>query len=424
MRSAQPCPKSGPRNRTGLAAFTAVALAATVLPMVLNAGSASAETAASFSYGGNAYGSTATLGTLINSGHVADLPLCTRTVPTSSSNSYGAVHLGLLGDIGAVSTHTGSQQSGSTLSSQTTTQTAGFSLAGGLVQATAVSNVATTSFDGTRYYRTASTTLAGLRIGGLAMPVLPLPNTKIAVPGVGSVTLNAQSTSTMYGARYITVNAVVLRVSATNLIGMPAGKVIIGYAQSSMGMPVLHIEDGLAYGTDVTLGTMVDSGRTAAAYMPCGGSGGGTRTVTTAALSVPGVLSTGAVTSTAASTDSGSSSSSATTNEMASVNLLGGLITADAVNTHSTTTLTDGVFTRSSAGTTIANLTVLGQPVTVAANAHIDIAGVGGLDIEKVVNTKTGVHVYGLQLTLSVAHGTLGVGTVVTVGSANSSVTG
>lgn len=423
MSRLHPCPKTRLSGRTALAAMTAAALAATVLPMV-NAGPASAEAVASFSYGGDAYGSAATLGTLVNSGHVADLPMCTLTVPASSSNSYAAVHLGTLGTIGAVSTHTGSHQSGATRSSQTTTQTAGFSLAGGLVQATAVSNVATTSFDGTRFSRTASTTFVGLKVAGITIPVVPLPNTAIAVPGVGSVTLNAQSTSTTYGARYITVNAVVLRVSATNLIGMPGGKVVIGYASSSLGEPVQHIEDGLAYGTDVAVGTTLDSGRTAAAYMPCGGTAGGMRTVTTAALSVPGVLSTGAVTSTAMSTDSGSVSSAATTNEMASVSLLGGLVTADAVDTQSTATLTGGVITRSSAGTTIAHLTVLGQPVTVSANAHIDIAGVGGLDIEKVVSTKTGVHVYGLQLTLSVAQGALGAGTVLTIGSANASVTG
>jgi hypothetical protein len=79
---------------------------------------------------------------------------------------------------------------------------------------------------------------------------------------------------------------------------------------------------------------------------------------------------------------------------------------------------------RSSAGTTIADLRINGNPVTITIrpNTRVNILGVGILHLRRSHLEESGLEVYALQLVLSSAQGGLPAGAVVTVGAAQAGV--
>ena len=104
--------------------------------------------------------------------------------------------------------------------------------------------------------------------------------------------------------------------------------------------------------------------------------------------------------------------------------MLGGVVTADAVTAKSSTTRKGTSVYRSSVGTSIADLRINGNPVTIAVNANtrINIAGVGTLYLRRSIWSDTGLQVYALQLELSTTQGGLPAGAVITAGAAQSGV--
>jgi hypothetical protein len=71
------------------------------------------------------------------------------------------------------------------------------------------------------------------------------------------------------------------------------------------------------------------------------------------------------------------------------LNVLGGLITADAIKSVATLSATKTTITPSSDGSTFTNLVIAGQtiPVNVPANTIIPLAGIGSVTVNKVVTT-------------------------------------
>ena len=136
------------------------------------------------------------------------------------------------------------------------------------------------------------------------------------------------------------------------------------------------------------------------------------------------VLTGGVASTTAKSTDSATATNATTSATIADVNLLGGVVTADAVTAKASTTRKGTSLYRSSAGTSIANLEINGNPVTITIkpNTRINIAGVGTLYLRRSIWNSTGFEVYALQLVLSTAQGGLPAGAVVTAGYAQSGV--
>jgi hypothetical protein len=311
------------------------------------------------------------------------------------SNHTAATTLPGLGSIGAQTTTVQSKKSGSTESSITTASTAGTNLLNGLIQATSIVSRATVSHNSTGYHRIGTTSFVGLKVLGIPRSNNPAKNTTIQLPGIGKVVLNEQSTSASFGHYTMAVNGLHLTVNAVNTAGLPAGQLIISRPLSSL-------------------------------HSPCGGSNGVTRTNGISSTnSQAGAVTTGAAASTAKSTDTATATTATTTSGITGgINLLAGIVTADAATAKATTTRKGTTVTRSSSGTTIANLKIKGTPVTIpsGANRTVNIAGVGTLYLHRVINESSGLHVYALQLVLSSAQGALPSGAVLTVGSAQSGV--
>ncbi len=433
---------SSPLLRRGCAALTSIALAGSVALLV----PASAEAAtAQRAYGGASYGSTAKLGTTVNLGRTASQPLCTTKAGVSYSNNSAEVDVPGLGTIGAQVTKVQSKRSGSTQSSTTTTTTAGVDLLDGLVQADAISVTAKMVFRGGKYEREASTKFVGLRVNGVTVPdQTPAPNRVITIPLVGRVRLNVQTPSDDFKNHSITANALRIEVDADldgplpGIPGLPGtpdipgnGLVSIAYAQASLSSPNFARASGNAYATQVRAGSLAKSGPTAIVYLPCGGTGGGTRTNNIANLAglpgpLNGVLNAGAAKTTGKSTDSASAGTNATTTaSIADVELLDGLITVDAVTAKASTTRKGSAVTRSSAGTKIVGLRISGttRSVGTGENQRISVPGVGNLYLNRNIRETSGLQVYALQLELTQAFEGLPDGTTINVGAAKAVVT-
>jgi hypothetical protein len=383
-----------------------------------------ATTPALSTYGGSAYGSTVALGSLVRSGRTAAVPMCTTQSGVIRSDKSANLTRSGLGVIGAVTTRVSSRHPGTTMESVTTTHTAASSLLAGLIKGSAISTSASAAHIGDHYTLTASTTLDDFTVGGVPVPEHPTQDQTVAIPGIGRIVFNHQSTSTRFGTRAIAVTGVRLTLTAGNTAGLPAGSITIGHATAALHGPTHHRAYGSAFGTTLHQGGTTSSGHTAPVYLPCGGSAGAMRSNTSAGVNVPSALHTGTVASTATSTDSASLTTATTRSRVSGVNLLGGVVTAGAVIARAHASRGSGGLSRSSYGTEFADLRINGtdEPANVPANTTRTIPGVGTLYLNRVINTPTGVHVYALELVLSKAVGTLVKGSVFYVSSATAGV--
>ncbi|MBO0885133.1 MAG: hypothetical protein J2P17_33345, partial [Mycobacterium sp.] len=284
-----------------------------------------------YAFGGSGYGSTASLGTLVKSGPTSVVAVCSLKDVTKT-NSAAATNLGALGNVGAVqSTTTGTSPSSTTRISTTTTSTASVSLLSGIIQGSAITSKAVAEHSSAGYTLTGSSTLTGLKIAGIPISVSPAKNTKISLPAnLGTVILNHQTSGTnKYGTHQVAVDALYITVNSGNLLGLPAGRVVVGHAGASLHDPVHARPTGSAYVSKIQVaGGLVSSGPTAISSLPCAGSNSVTVSNTTAQVSVPGVATIGAAGSSAASTDTDTATTVHTSANVANVSLLGGIIQA------------------------------------------------------------------------------------------------
>lgn len=187
-----------------------------------------------------------------------------------------------------------------------------------------------------------------------------------------------------------------------------------------------------AYGTQAFVGKTIESGRSAAVGLGCTSSVGITHTNTALSVSVPGVLSTGTIDTSAASstTPTGVESTGSATTQ--TVSLLGGLISASAIDSESTTSYntTTGTFSVSPAGTSFVGLTVNGVPMTETppANDKISLPGVGYVIFNQqtshIGTTSASMTVVGIHVVVTATTPLAPTGTQIYVSSANSSLTG
>jgi len=188
---------------------------------------------------------------------------------------------------------------------------------------------------------------------------------------------------------------------------------------------------GSAYGTLVTVGPAVRSGRSALSTLGCVSRTGVTDTNSIASVNVPPLLSTGTVTTSAASqaTADGPASASKAATQQASA--LGGLVKAAAVRAVSTTIeRAPGSFSTSAAGTTFAGLVVAGKPINVtpAPNTKINLPGVGYVilnqQVAQVTKTRASLAVIAIHVVVTKPNPTAKVGTQIVVSFAHSSLGG
>jgi hypothetical protein len=189
---------------------------------------------------------------------------------------------------------------------------------------------------------------------------------------------------------------------------------------------------GSAFGTEVSVASTVKSGRSALSTLGCTSQAGVTHTNSVVSVGLPGVLTSGTVATSAASeqTAAGPASSSSASTEGAS--LLGGLVSATAIQSVSTTGRSSSTHKLgiSAAGTQFLNLSVLGVPIsgTPKPNTKITLPGVGYVELNQqtghVSAHKAGLTVIGLHVVVTLSTPLAPVGTQIIVSDATSSLGG
>lgn len=414
-----------PNPKVAVAATSSVAVAAALAATLVTGGSpAVASTHHYFAYGGNAFGSRVALGTLANVGRTAYVPMCTTRSGVTHANKTAKIDLGAVGYIGAATSKLHSQHKGSVARSTASTHTAHTSLLTGMIALRAVTTQATVA-RGTHYSTGGDATFLGLRIAGRAMPATPKANTTLALPGLGSVTLNEQHAGVHDGIPTKTVIALDLVLGSNNSLGLPAGRVIIGKSTASLRQ-THRVPTAAAWATQISVSTVVGSGRTAAAYTGCGGTGTSGHSNDLTGVLVPnGVANAGVARSTVHTTDGAKKTTSSARNRITGVSLLNGMIKAKVLTTQANAASSGGRHTSNAKGTTVLGLVVGGKAMAAPRTGqHRSIPGLGVLSFGYAHRTKRGITVYGLRLKLGSAHNGVPAGAVITVGAAKANVLG
>jgi hypothetical protein len=352
-----------------------------------------------------AFGSYAFVGQTVTLGKTAPVGVgtgCgTTQVGASTTGTVASVTLPPLILTGAIDTTAESAASDATASADAHD----INLLADLVKADEVKSVSTTSRDGTTLVSSAAgSNVVNLVVNGKSISGTPAPNTDIALPGLGHVVLNEQSTSSNHDSAGLTVNMIHVYITVQNALGIAVGsQVIVAHANSGLavaGGPAAL--DGTAFGTRVNVANIIHSSATAPASVPCLGTDGVVRTNSVAGVNVVPELVSGTITDTAQGSITSSSAASDTSSAVQSVNLLNGLITADAVKADAAAETSNGTsFDFSDSGSSFLHLKVSGHSEindNVTANTQVDIAGVGTLWLHRVIRSSNHIEVRMIEL--------------------------
>ena len=148
---------------------------------------------------------------LVNLGPIAPAAYECVSTPGSDANGVAGAGIGVVGTLGALDTSaSGAIAANGTRTAAANARTATISLLGGLITAdeavtTAQAVQPLTASGPGAVTTTGATVFTNLRVAGLTITANPGPNTTIGLPGVGSLTLNQQST--IAGGDGVTVTA-------------------------------------------------------------------------------------------------------------------------------------------------------------------------------------------------------------------------
>ncbi|WP_141004023.1 choice-of-anchor P family protein [Nocardioides humi] len=362
---------------------------------------------------------------------------------SSSKNSTAAANILNLAELGAVETTTDATVQQVLGQPQTTlkswARTAQVKLLGGLITADALETTVTTTgrANGTGSY-TANSRLANIKIAGVKLPLNIPKNYAVTIPGVASVTLNytlhgkiEQPEGDLIGTMGWAVGVTLLQPlggysAGVTLLVNPVNQYLSEVAPSSGAS-----FGGTAYGSrvqaNVSDAVTVVSDPTARVGTPVGGSNGRTLSNSTLAVRVPGVLNTGAITSTTMSKkDAFGNGEITNTNRTTGINLLGGLVKANAVKVTAAGKLQDGQWT-SDMKMELVNLVIAGQkiPIDVSPNTILNIAGLGQVALNLQQTNTNGAYqnaITAVRVTLDTAQAGLPIGAVIELGVAYTAI--
>lgn len=407
------------RSRAALVAVASLALASAAPGL---GATASATTTSHYSYAGYAYGTLASVGSVVKSGASAPVTLgCTTDSNLHKTNTSAGLSLAPLATSGTVSTTADTYAS--PVQSKTTAATATVNLLKGVVKATAIKAASSTTRTTTGNSLSSNgTTLSSLVVAGKSVAANSAPNTRINLSGYGYLIVNEQVRS----ASGLTVNGLHLFVTTTNSLGLPVGSTVtVSHAVSGLSGPVAGVLGGYAFGTKANAGTTAVSGPTFTVYLPCLGTGGTVRTNTGASATIGTVAKTGTIANTAKGTVTTTSATGETTSTVQTADILSGLVHATGIKADARGSSNGSTYSFSDTGSTFGSLTVKGHPeigANVAANTTMTLPGVGTLYLHRVIRTTHNVRVTMIELVLTQSVNGLTAGTDIRIGEASTSV--
>jgi hypothetical protein len=221
-------------------------------------------------------------------------------------------------------------------------------------------------------------TFVDLRIAGVELPSSPAPNTVVALPGgIGSVTLNAQTTVAPFFGEPAKVAVDAIKVTLIDLAGI-AGDVSIGHAEAGLGTTGGRL-GASGYLLNASAAPVASVGPIGGFGMGCAGTDGADRTRDQVGVSVPGVGSVGAGRITVNALVKGATATSRATATAGAIDLLDGLVTADALTARAVATAGPEGARSEATGSEVAHLVIAGRAFegTVAPNTRVELPGIG-----------------------------------------------
>lgn len=370
------------------------------------------------------------LGTTIQSGVTAQSSLTGSELPNSAETQVASVHVGTLANVGAI---TSGEQASATLGGAKITSTAEIAhlnLLNGAITADAIESSSTASADVLGLHGDTATKLVHLTIGGQLIPIDVGKNTRITIPGIADVVLN--ESNVVYGPGTVRTAGAAIHVTLLKAnSGAPAGAEIWVNPTLAMLFPTPQTDaqpvGGGAYSTFIgaAVGDNVKvlSQPTGQVSVPIGGTNGFPYTASAASVKIPNVLTVGALQNTVNALTVPGFADVRTESEIAKVNLLNGLIRADAIDVvaHTRDSLPDSV---NEAKMNLVNLVIAGQhiPINVAPNTLVNIAGIAKIYINQQVVHHDHVGIIGLRVILSTAKYGLPIGADIQVAVATATI--
>ncbi len=306
-------------------------------------------------------------------------------------------------------------------------RTADVSLLGGLITADAVETVTTATKTPKGVSSTSATKFVGLTIAGQEYPVNLPRDFTVTIPGVASVVANSSTQYTLAGGTYITGFGLYVGLLKP-FSSVPAAATVLLNPTQAIVVPAPPPSapqiGGIGYSSALkaTVGPALDldAGPSAFVATPPGGTGDEVVGNSTAEVDVPNVLHVAVARSWTTGRTVPGHGKVKVDNQLTGLDVLHGLITADAVSAGVTVRKKKSGKVVTSLGSRLVNLTVAGNaiPVGVARNTRIDLAGVGTLVLNEQKKAKWGGYVRALHLTLTTEQYGLPVGAEIEVGVA------
>ncbi len=421
-----------------ISVLSAIALAATASLAAATAPVSAATQV--WTYAGAAGGTQVNaLGTTISSGLTAASNLSDQVIPNSNQSGVASVRVAGLLDVGAVTTGNQASAFNDGVKLVSGAKILGVNLLSGAITADVIESASFVTASNVTSLGAAltggtSTTFARLTIGGKAYPINVPSNTKVTIPGLAEVVINETRTDKSVFGKTVRTIGNALHITLLKPQGnAPAGaeiklnptQAIIVPTGDSDALPV----GGFAYGTGIRVGAgdnvRVLSQPTGMVSLPSIGTGGVPYTNEIASVDVPQVATVGAIkTSVNGSTVPGFADV-ATGAQLAKINLLGGLIKADAVavTSHVRKAVNNNIAETSM---NFVNLVVGGRriPVDVAKNTQIYLLGVGQVYINQVMTKPNYSAIVGIRVILSTKRFGLPAGADIQVAVASSYIFG
>lgn len=328
---------------------------------------------------------------------------------TNSGPALPAAPLIASGTANASITVNRSQQS---LTVQTSEDIHNLSILGGLIAANDIHALVTSTASPTGASSTNSSTFSGLTVNGTPENNNPSPNTKLTVPGLGSVTLNEQS-GPFNGSNTTSIGVVAMDVQITgsNSLGLATGtRIVVAFVQSAIVPSAVNAITYGLYGLGLG-GSTPNIGPAAVAGVSCKG---GSATIGSNGINSSTIGSTGTESSSASGQISSSTASASSQNSISNLNLLGGLISANKVTTAANVSWNSSGSSSRSGAATFQNASVNGTPLPTnpAPNTRENLPGLG----YALINEQSGSNdssgaaetVIGVDIYVTVAHNSLG----------------
>ncbi len=311
---------------------------------------------------------------------------CRGTGGDLLTNTVDSVHAGKAFRAQATRTTVRTVRGHDSATARSTSKVAGVRALDGLITADAIVSVAKTTATHRRISSSSiGSTFVDLHIAGRPVAANVAPNTKITLRGIGYIVLNSVVQTTAPGRKTLTVQGLRLVITESNQFGLPVGsRIVVSQARSGFDrdQPVAVI-GGAAYATSGRFRALEltnQAGRSAAVYLGCRELDRPVQTNSINRTAVDGLAATGTGTTSADGHRTNTGGIVAvTTAKTEGLNLLDGVVTADAVRARAQTRKEAG-FSTTTDGSGFVNLRVLGQAVadgTVAPNTKVELPGIG-----------------------------------------------